>query len=175
MKLYYQEKDYLIAHLLRRFYSLLKIEMEIMPVSMEWIVRHVVYPNTREGYSWEDEDWWMIIFSQPGSLPEVIGGLFEWAFHSGAAWQTAPDWLMVPLDRMYHEVLRTKDRDKRFKIYKRANEYIADQALWVFTMAPLSLYGVNEEMEFIPQVSQYLYLDYSSVTDKHWSVKGEKK
>ena len=78
MKLYYQEKDYLIAYLLKRFYSLLKIEVEIMPASMEWIVRHVVYPNTREGYSWEDEDWWMIIFSQPGALPEVMYGAFQW-------------------------------------------------------------------------------------------------
>ena len=82
---------------------------------------------------------------------------------------------MVSLDKMYHEVLRTKDRDKRFQIYKSANEYIADYAFWVFTMAPLTLYGVNEEVEFVPQLSQYLYLDYSSVTDNHWSVRAEKK
>jgi hypothetical protein len=42
-------------------------------------------------------------------------------------------------------------------------------------MALLSLYGVNEQLEFVPQVSQYLYLDYSSVTDDHWSVKEEKE
>jgi hypothetical protein len=42
-------------------------------------------------------------------------------------------------------------------------------------MATLGLYGVNEEMEFVPQLSQFLYLDYSSVTDKHWSVRAEKK
>ena len=74
---------------------------------------------------------------------------------------------------MYDEVGRTRDRDKRFEIYKRANEYIADQAFCVFTVAPLSLYGVNEEMDFVPQVSQYHYLDHSSVTDKHWSLRGE--
>jgi peptide/nickel transport system substrate-binding protein len=175
MKLFYQERDYLIAYLLRRFYSLLKIEVEITPVKHEWFVRHVVYPNTRDGYSWEDEDWWILISSHPGQVPEVMGGMFEWYFHSGAAWQTAPDWLMDPLNKMYHELRRTRDRDKRFQIYKRANEYIADQAFYVFTMAPLTLYGVNEEVEFVPQVSQYLYLDYSSVTDNHWSVKGEKK
>ncbi len=129
MTLFYQEKDYLIAYLLKRFYSLLKIEVEITPVQWEWLVRHVVYPNTREGYSWEDEDWWMIITSDPAYVPEVMGGQLEWFFHFGAAWQHSPDWLMLPLDRMYHEVLRTKDRDKRFQIYKRANEYIADQAL----------------------------------------------
>jgi peptide/nickel transport system substrate-binding protein len=174
MKLFYLEKDYLIAYLLRRFYSLLKIEVEITPVQWEWLDRHLVYPNTREGYSWEDEDWWICINSHPSYLPEVIGGQLEWEFHSGAPFQCAPDWLIAPLNMIYQELLRTKDREKRFQIYKRANEYIADQALWVFTMAPLTLYGVNEEVEFVPQVSQYLYLDYSSVTDSHWSVRGER-
>jgi peptide/nickel transport system substrate-binding protein len=175
MSLFYQEKDYLIAHLLRRFCSLLKIEVEITPVQFEWLVRHIVYPNTRNGYSWEDEDWWIIIFSSPSYMPELMGGQLEWFFHFGAPWQAFPDWLILPLDRMYHEVLRTRDRDRRFQIYKKANEYIADQALWVFTMAPLGLYGVNERVEFVTQVNQCLYLDYSSVTDKHWSVSGEKK
>ena len=40
----------------------------------------------------------------------------------------------------------------------------------VYTISPLTLYGVNEMVEFIPQVSQYLYLDYSPVTDNHWSI-----
>jgi peptide/nickel transport system substrate-binding protein len=173
MKLFYQEKNYLIAQLLQRFYSLLNIEVEITPVQWEWIVRHIVYPNTREDYSWEDEDWWVILYSDPGTVPEVMGGMFEWAFHSGSPFQCIPDWLLEPLDRMYEELKRSTDREKRFAIYKRANDYFADQALWVFTMAPLGLYGVNEELEFVPQVSQYLYLDHSSVTDNHWSLRRE--
>jgi peptide/nickel transport system substrate-binding protein len=174
MKLFFEEEDYLFALFLERFYSLLKIEVETAPVTREWIVRHIVYPNTREGYSWEDEDWWMVIYSNPSYWPELMGGCLEWDFHSGAAFQTSPDWLMDPLNKMYHEVLRTTERGTRFQIYKKANEYIAKQAFCVFTMASLALYGVNEEVNFIPQVSQYLYLDYSSVTDNHWSVRGEK-
>jgi peptide/nickel transport system substrate-binding protein len=173
MTLFYHEKDYLIAHLLKRFYSLLKIEVEITPVHWEWFVRHVVYPNTQEGYSWEDEDWWISICSDPAYYAEAMGGLLEWNFHSGGPWQTYPDWIGIPLDTAYREVLKTRDREQRFQIYKKANEYIADQALYVFTVAPLSLYGVNEELNFVPQVSQYLYLDYSSVTDSHWSVRGK--
>jgi peptide/nickel transport system substrate-binding protein len=173
MKLFYQEKDYLIAYLLKRFYSFLKLEVEITSVDWEWIVRHVVYPNTRKGYSWDNEDWWITVWSQPGMVPEVMGGMLEWFFHCGAPWQLFPSWVMDPLDSMYHEVLRTRNRDKRLQIYKRANEYIADQALWFFTVAPLSLYGVNEELDFIPQMSQYLYLDYSSVTENHWSLRGK--
>jgi peptide/nickel transport system substrate-binding protein len=173
MKIACQKKDYLTAQFLQRFYSLLDIEVEIISADWEWFVRHVVYPNTREGYSWDDEDWWMLIGSNPSYVPEVMYGQFEWHFHLGAPWQSSPAWLMVPLDRMYHELLRTNDREKRFHIYKKANNYIADQALWVFTMAPLGLYAVNKEVEFAPQVSQYLYLDYSSVTDRHWSVRGQ--
>ena len=83
------------------------------------------------------------------------------------------DWLVLPLDKMYRELLTVTDRKARFEIYKKANEYIADQAVAVFTVAPLGLYGVNEELNFVPQVGQYLYLDYSSVTDRHWSVRGK--
>ena len=75
---------------------------------------------------------------------------------------------------MYYQLRRTRDRNKRYEIYKNANDYIADQAFYVSTMAVLGLYGVNEEMKFVPHPSQYLYLDYSSVTDNHWSVRGKK-
>jgi ABC-type transport system substrate-binding protein len=136
-------------------------------------MEHVVYPNTRSDYSWDDEDWWLVIYSNPGQLPEVMGGILEWGLHSGAPWQHFPDWLMVPLDRMYHEVRRTMDRNKRFEIYKKANDYVADMALRLSTVAPLSLYGVNTEVNFVPHVSQYLYLDYSSVTERHWSIRSK--
>ena len=173
LKLFYGEKDYLTAQLLQRFYNLLKIEVEITPITMQWLERHIVYPNTRQGFSWKDEDWWLVIHSNAAFVPEVMGGLYEFFFHSGAPFQHFSDWAIEPLDEMYQDLLRTKDRDKRFQIYKKANEYIADQALWVFTMAPLGLYGVNKGVDFVPQVSQYLYLDYSSVTDNHWSMRGK--
>jgi peptide/nickel transport system substrate-binding protein len=173
MTLFYHEKDYLIARLIKRFYSLVKIDVEITPVKWEWFVRHVAYPNMREGYSWDNEDWWISIYSDPAYYAEAMGGLLEWNFHSGAAWQTYPDWIGMPLDSAYREARKTRNRDKRFQIYKKANEYIADQALYIFTVAPLSLYGVNEEVNFIPQVSQYLYLDYSSVNDNHRSLRAK--
>jgi len=49
MKLFYSARDYAMAYLLKRFYSLLKIEVQITPVQWEWLDRHLVYPNTREG------------------------------------------------------------------------------------------------------------------------------
>jgi peptide/nickel transport system substrate-binding protein len=171
MKVLYLDKDYLLATFLKRFYSLLNIEVEIKPVGWQRLMQHVVYPNTREGYSWKEEDWWLILFSHPGIYPELMHALFEGVFHSAGPLKHCPDWLLEPLEGMYHKLLRTQDRSKRFRIYKEVNKYIANQALWVFTMAPLGLYGVNKELNFVPQVSQYLYLDYSSVTDRHWSLR----
>jgi ABC-type transport system substrate-binding protein len=115
----------------------------------------------------------MSIWSQAGDVPEVMGGRLEWIWHIGAPAQFCDDFLIQPLDRMYQGLQKTTDRRKRFEIYKKANEYIADQALQVFTVAPFGLCAVNEEVEFVPHVSQYLYLDYSSVTDRHWPVRGK--
>jgi peptide/nickel transport system substrate-binding protein len=173
MEVFCHEKDYLIGQFIQRFYSLLNVEMDLEPVTFEWAVRHVVYLNTREGYNWKDEDWWMFIGSGPGETPEPTGRWLESFHHSGAAWRHAPDWLLEPLEIIYKEVLETTDREKRFQLYKRANDYIADQALGLFIISPLSLYGVNEELNFVPHPSQYLYLDYSSVTENHWSIRGK--
>ena len=173
MRVLYHEKDYLLARLLERFYRLLKIEIEMIPADFESLVRHTVYPNTEDDYSWETEEWWIQIISTACHVPEAMGGFLEWCFHSKAAWRTTPDWLLLPLERIHQQLLKTKDHERRFQIYKEANEYIADQALWVFTVAPLGLYGVNEELNFIPQPSQCLYLDYSSVTENHWSLRGK--
>ena len=133
----------------------------------------MVYPNTRDDYSWDDEDWWLCVGSHPSYAPEMMYDQLDALFTSKGPFRSSPKWLIEPLERMHHEVLKTKQLEKRLAIYKRANEYIADQALWVFTVGPLGLYGVNEELEFVPQVSQYLYLDYSSVTDNHWSIRGK--
>ena len=85
MKVFFDPKDYVTAQVLRRFYQLLGIEIEMAAIDHDWLTRHVAYPNTREGYSFEDEDWWMIIMSIPCDVPEAMGGMFEWCFHSGAA------------------------------------------------------------------------------------------
>jgi ABC-type transport system substrate-binding protein len=115
----------------------------------------------------------MAIVSEPAILPEMMSARFSGWLHSGAVCQLIPDYFMLPLNNMYSRLLRTKNRDKRFEIYRKANEYVADQAFYVATLAPLSLYGVNEHLNFVPQVSQYLYLDYSSVTEHHSSIRGK--
>lgn len=41
--------------------------------------------------------------------------------------------------------------------------------------SPRALYAVNKEVNFFPQKFQYLRLKETSVTDNHWSVRGQKK
>ena len=148
MEVFYLEKDYLTAKLLERFYYHLHIELEIKPVNWESVVEHVVYPNTRPyAYPWRDEDCWVVISTRPGYLPELMSLELGAIFSYGAPYQRFPNWLIEPLDSMHNEILRTKDRSRRFEICRKANEYIADQALGIFTVAQLSLYGVNEEVK----------------------------
>jgi ABC-type transport system substrate-binding protein len=105
-------------------------EPNIAPVQFEWLIRHIAYPNMHEGYSWEDEDWWMAIFSLPGETPEVMGHVGESSAHREAIWRTAPDWLLEPVESIYKEGLNTTDRERRFQLYKKANEYTADQVYY---------------------------------------------
>jgi hypothetical protein len=43
----------------------------------------------------------------------------------------------------------------------------------LFIYSPLSLYAVNKEVDFVPQKSVFLRLKETSVTDKHWSIRGK--
>ena len=54
-------------------------------------------------------------------------------------------------------------------------QYLYDRAYGLFIYSPLSLYAVNKEVNFVPQRDTYLRLKETSVTDKHWSVKAEKR
>jgi ABC-type transport system substrate-binding protein len=122
MNLFYEERDHLTARLLKRFYGLLDIEVDIVPINWEWVLRHQMYPNTRDGYSWEDEDWWLYVGSHPAYAPEMMYGRFVSHFRSKSPFQWIPQWVLEPLDRMYKQVLRTRDREKRFEIYRTANQ-----------------------------------------------------
>ena len=54
-------------------------------------------------------------------------------------------------------------------------QYIYDRAYHLFIYSPLTLYAVNKEVNYVPYKETHLPLKETSVTDKHWSVRGEKK
>ena len=54
-------------------------------------------------------------------------------------------------------------------------QYFYDRAYAIFIYTPLTLYAVNKEVNFVPFKSGFLNLKETSVTENHWSVRGEKK
>ena len=90
MKLCYQERDYLTAQFLKRFWGLLDIDVELVLVTWEWIVRHQVYPNTRDGYSWEDENWWVVVYSEAAIVTEILVSTYP-TIEITARYHRAPD------------------------------------------------------------------------------------
>ena len=50
------------------------------------------------------------------------------------------------------------------------------RAYSVFIYSPLTLHAVNKEVNFVPYSdASALHLKETSVTDNHWSIRGEKK
>ena len=52
-------------------------------------------------------------------------------------------------------------------------EYVYDRAYSLFVYSPLTLYAVNKEVEFVPYEDGLLHFKETSVTENHWSVRGE--
>jgi hypothetical protein len=61
------------------------------------------------------------------------------------------------------------------RIVRQMVKYLYDGAQRIFIYSPLSLYAVNKEVNFVPRKDGFLFLYDTSVTDNHWSVRGEKK
>ena len=112
-----------------------------------------------------------------------ISYLSDWYSHTGASllvWYTeGGGWRWNEYDPVYEEMwedmARTVDRKAQEKKIRQMVQYVYDRAHAVFIYSPLTLYAVNKEVDFVPQKFLYLRLKETSVTDNHWSVRGEKK
>ena len=78
-------------------------------------------------------------------------------------------------EKMWKEMASTVDREAQEEIMRQMAQYIYDRAYNLFIYSPLTLYAVNKEVNFVPQKSMLLRLKETSVTDNHWSIRGEKK
>jgi hypothetical protein len=54
-------------------------------------------------------------------------------------------------------------------------KYLYDRAHALFIYSPLTLYAVNKEVNLVPFKDGFLNLKETSVTDNHWSVRGQKR
>ena len=78
-------------------------------------------------------------------------------------------------EEMWKDMARTVDTDAQEEKIRQIAEYVYDRAYGVFIYSPLTLYAVNKEVNFVPQKFQHMRLKETSVTDKHWSLRAEKK
>jgi peptide/nickel transport system substrate-binding protein len=86
------------------------------------------------------------------------------------------DWVIEApeLQRFYAQVLRTVDREHQQALIRQMERHTRDQAYFLFLYNPIKLYAVNKAVEFVPYVSTTLNLAETSVTEQHWSVRGQK-
>ncbi len=78
-------------------------------------------------------------------------------------------------ENIWKDMARTLDPTAQEKSIQQMAKYLYDRAYGLFIYSPLSLYAVNKEVNFVPQKYEFLRLKETSVTDNHWSVRGEKK
>jgi peptide/nickel transport system substrate-binding protein len=76
-------------------------------------------------------------------------------------------------EKMWREMARTPDRKAQEERLRNMVRYIYDRSHSSFIYCPLSLYAVNKEVDFVPQKRKLLRLKETSVTENHWSIRGQ--
>jgi peptide/nickel transport system substrate-binding protein len=113
-----------------------------------------------------------------------IWSMTDFYGHTGASllnmlFAEESDWRWIDYDPVYEEMwkemAKTMDTDRQEDKLRQMVKYVYDRAYVLFIYCPLALYAVNKEVNFVPYKCDYLRLKETSVTDKHWSVGGEKK
>jgi peptide/nickel transport system substrate-binding protein len=121
----------------------------------------------------EQQDWDIAIWT----LADIYG-------HTGASllglgFLKESDWGLMEYDpvyeKMWEDMARTVDRKAQEEKIAQIVQYLYEQAYQIFIYCPLTLYAVNKEVTVVPQKCGFLRLKETSVTDKHWSLREEKK
>jgi ABC-type transport system substrate-binding protein len=76
-------------------------------------------------------------------------------------------------EEMWKDMSRTVDSEVQEERLRQVAKYLYDGAYGNFIYSPITLYAVNKEVHFVPQKSMFLLLKETSVTDDHWSLRGE--
>ena len=157
----------LIKRMLRRID--LKVDLNIVTFSEFWKKWYIPASDKPP----EEQDWDMTIdlqwdaYGHPGATFLAYPLLQD----SNARW--------IEYDPAYEEMWKdmagTVDATVQEEKMRQAVQYVYDRAYNLFIYSPLTLYAVNKEVDFVPFKSRHLYLKETSVTDKHWSLRGEKK
>jgi len=111
-----------------------------------------------------------------------LGHYTDWWGHTGLSflvWYTEEsDFRWNEYDPVYEEMWKdmasTVDLEAQEEKIRQMMQYVHENVYRLSVYCPLSLYAVNKEVNFVPQKNGILLLKESSVTDNHWSVRGER-
>jgi peptide/nickel transport system substrate-binding protein len=95
----------------------------------------------------------MIGVTNPDGAPASLFNLF---LYSKGAWPFS--FSDEKLDKMIEESRSTMDKEKRIKVYQEMEQYLHDNAAWIFTYEQKDLYGVNKALKWEPAPNEMIYL-----------------
>ena len=76
-------------------------------------------------------------------------------------------------ENMWRQMAQEVDVKEQESKIQEMVRYVHDKAYVFYLYSPLTLYAVNKEVDFVPQKSGFLRLMETSVTDNHWSLRGQ--
>jgi ABC-type transport system substrate-binding protein len=97
-------------------------------------------------------------------------------FYGIFALDGANDWVgeAPELRQLYEQVASAADGEQQQALIRQMERHARDQAYFLFLYNPIALYAVNKAVEFVPHMTTILGLTELSVTEQHWSVRGQK-
>lgn len=119
----------------------------------------------------EQQDWDIAIGNYSDFYGHIGLSFFAFGFteKSGMRWIAAD-----PIyERKWDSFSKTVDTETQELQLRQMLHYLYEKAYLLFIYSPLTLYAVNKEVAFVPHKDTFLNLKETSVTDHHWSVRGE--
>jgi peptide/nickel transport system substrate-binding protein len=77
------------------------------------------------------------------------------------------------LEEMWKDMANTVDTESQEQKIRDMVQYVYNKAYRLYIYTPLTLYAINKEVNYIAQKTQFLRFKEASVTDSHWSIRGE--
>jgi ABC-type transport system substrate-binding protein len=113
-----------------------------------------------------------------------LGEGYDWCGHIGVSFSSwvfieDSDWRWIEYDsvyeKMWKDIVGTVESSSQEEKFRQMQKYAWDRFYALTVYSPLSLYAVNKEVDFVPFESRRLALDFTSVTEDHWSIRGMNK
>ena len=145
----------------------LEVRLEVLPYPQ--FVRKIYMPVLDNPP--EEQDWDIALWNTVDYFGNTGTTFFTW----GSLEESDMRW--IEYDPVYEEkwkdMARTVDSESQEKKIQLLAQYLYEGAHILFIYSPISLYAVNKDVNFVPYKCWELLFKETSVTDRHWSVRGK--